>query len=72
VVVDPKQAVNALRWAVKEMEERVQEARGGRRPQHRAVQPQRGTMRPRKRHHESARLMLPLPYIVVSSTSSPI
>jgi len=30
VVVDPKQAANALRWAVREMEERYKNARGGR------------------------------------------
>ena len=40
VVVDPKQAANALRWAVREMEERYKHARRRRRPQHRAVQPQ--------------------------------
>ena len=41
VVVDPKQAANALRWAVREMEERYKSLAVARRPQHRAVQPQR-------------------------------
>ncbi len=41
VVVDTKQAANALRWAVREMEERYKSLAGVRRPQHRAVQPQR-------------------------------
>ena len=41
VVVDPKQAANALRWAVREMEERYKTLAAVRRAQHRAVQPQR-------------------------------
>ena len=41
VVVDPKKAANALRWAVREMEERYKHAGDVRRAQHRAVQPQR-------------------------------
>ena len=41
VVVDPKLAANALRWAVREMEERYKTLAAVRRPQHRAVQPQR-------------------------------
>ena len=41
VVVDPKQAANALRWAVREMEERYKTLAAEGRPQHRAVQPQR-------------------------------
>ena len=40
VVVDPKQAANALRWAVREMEERYKTLAAVGRPQHRAVQPQ--------------------------------
>ena len=41
VVVDPKKAANALRWAVREMEERYKTLADVRRAQHRAVQPQR-------------------------------
>ena len=40
VVVDPKLAANALKWAVSEMENRYKTHGGRARPQHRAVQPQ--------------------------------
>jgi DNA segregation ATPase FtsK/SpoIIIE, S-DNA-T family len=65
VVVDPKQAVNALRWAVKEMEERYKKlAKAGvrnieqfnRNAAHQAND---------KSAAESEELLLPLPYIVV-------
>ncbi len=65
VVVDPKQAVNALRWAVKEMEERYKQlAKAGvrnieqfnRNAAHQAKD---------KAAAESEPLLLPLPYIVV-------
>jgi S-DNA-T family DNA segregation ATPase FtsK/SpoIIIE len=65
VVVDPKQAVNALRWAVKEMEERYKKlAKAGvrnieqfnRNAAHQAND---------KSAAESEQLLLPLPYIVV-------
>ena len=65
VVVDPKQAVNALRWAVKEMEERYKKlAKAGvrnieqfnRNAAHQAKD---------KSAAESEELLLPLPYIVV-------
>jgi S-DNA-T family DNA segregation ATPase FtsK/SpoIIIE len=64
VVVDPKQAVNALRWAVKEMEERYKKlAAAGvrnieqfnRNAAHAAKEPAT----------EPAEIVLPLPYIVV-------
>ena len=65
VVVDPKQAVNALRWAVKEMEERYKKlAKAGvrnieqfnRNAAHLATE---------KPGPESEEVMIPLPYIVV-------
>jgi S-DNA-T family DNA segregation ATPase FtsK/SpoIIIE len=65
VVVDPKQAVNALRWAVKEMEERYKKlAKAGvrnieqynRNAAHQAKD---------KTAAESEDLLMPLPYIVV-------
>ncbi len=65
VVVDPKQAVNALRWAVKEMEERYKKlAKAGvrnieqynRNAAHQAKD---------KTAAESEELLMPLPYIVV-------
>ena len=65
VVVDPKQAVNALRWAVKEMEERYKQlAKAGvrnidqfnRNAAHQAAD---------KTSAESEELLTPLPYIVV-------
>ena len=65
VVVDPKQAVNALRWAVKEMEERYKKlAKAGvrnieqynRNAAHQAKD---------KTVAESEDLLMPLPYIVV-------
>jgi DNA segregation ATPase FtsK/SpoIIIE, S-DNA-T family len=64
VVVDPKQAVNALRWAVKEMEERYKKlAKAGvrnieqynRNAAHQA----------QDKAAETEELLLPLPYIVV-------
>jgi S-DNA-T family DNA segregation ATPase FtsK/SpoIIIE len=65
VVVDPKQAVNALRWAVKEMEERYKQlAKAGvrnieqfnRNAAHQAKE---------KSAAEAEELLMPLPYIVV-------
>ena len=65
VVVDPKQAVNALRWAVKEMEERYKQlAKAGvrnieqfnRNAAHQAKD---------KTAAETEELLMPLPYIVV-------
>jgi DNA segregation ATPase FtsK/SpoIIIE, S-DNA-T family len=65
VVVDPKQAVNALRWAVKEMEERYKQlAKAGvrnieqfnRNAAHQAKD---------KTAAETEALLIPLPYIVV-------
>ncbi len=65
VVVDPKQAVNALRWAVKEMEERYKKlAKAGvrnieqfnRNAAHQAKD---------KTAAETEELLMPLPYIVV-------
>jgi S-DNA-T family DNA segregation ATPase FtsK/SpoIIIE len=65
VVVDPKQAVNALRWAVKEMEERYKQlAKAGvrnieqfnRNAAHQAKE---------KSAAETEELLMPLPYIVV-------
>ena len=41
VVVDPKQAANALRWAVRETEDRYKKLAAEGRPEHRPVQPQR-------------------------------
>jgi S-DNA-T family DNA segregation ATPase FtsK/SpoIIIE len=65
VVVDPKQAVNALRWAVKEMEERYKTlaAAGVRNIEqfNRNV----AHMAQEKEASESAEPLLPLPYIVV-------
>ncbi len=40
VVIDPKLAANALKWAVARDGRALQDARGGARPEHRAVQPQ--------------------------------
>ncbi len=65
VVVDPKQAVNALRWAVKEMEERYKKlaAAGVRNIE----QFNRNAAHMAKEPHsaESEEPLLPLPYIVV-------
>ena len=69
VVVDPKQAANALRWAVREMEERYKTLAVAGRPQHRAVQPQRARhdrgARPAGATEEDVELLRPLPFIVV-------
>jgi S-DNA-T family DNA segregation ATPase FtsK/SpoIIIE len=65
VVVDPKQAVNALRWAVKEMEERYKKlAKAGVRN---IEQFNRNAANQAndKSVAESEELLLPLPYIVV-------
>ena len=63
VVVDPKQAVNALRWAVKEMEERYKKlaAAGVRNIE----QFNRNAAHMAKDEAASGEPMLPLPYIVV-------
>ena len=69
VVVDPKLAANALRWAVREMEERYKTLAAVRRPQHRSVQPQH----PRDAGREEGEPLIddngnevkPLPFIVV-------
>jgi DNA segregation ATPase FtsK/SpoIIIE, S-DNA-T family len=63
VVVDPKQAVNALRWAVKEMEERYKKlaAAGVRNIQ----QYNRNAAHMAKDPNPEGDLLLPLPYIVV-------
>ena len=66
VVVEPKKAANALRWAVREMEERYKTLAAVRRPQHRAVQPQRaGDARGRRPPTRTANRTRPLPFIVV-------
>ena len=65
VVVDPKQAVNALRWAVKEMEERYKKlAKAGVRN---IEQYNRNAANQAKDKTaaESEELLIPLPYIVV-------
>ena len=65
VVVDPKQAVNALRWAVKEMEERYKQlAKAGVRN---IEQFNRNAANQAKdtAAAETEELLLPLPYIVV-------
>ena len=63
VVVDPKQAVNALRWAVKEMEERYKKlaAAGVRNIE----QFNRNAAHMAKEPPESEEPLIPLPYIVV-------
>jgi DNA segregation ATPase FtsK/SpoIIIE, S-DNA-T family len=63
VVVDPKQAVNALRWAVKEMEERYKKlaAAGVRNIE----QYNRNAAHMAKDPNPEGELLLPLPYIVV-------
>ena len=63
VVVDPKQAVNALRWAVKEMEERYKKlaAAGVRNIE----QYNRNAAHMANDPADSGEPMLPLPYIVV-------
>ena len=63
VVVDPKQAINALRWAVKEMEDRYKKlASAGVRN---IEQYNRNAAHMAKEKSESEELLLPLPYIVV-------
>ncbi len=66
VVIDPKLAANALKWAVREMEERYKTLAAERRPQHRAVQPQHPRCAPKPaRRRRTASRPKPLPFIVV-------
>jgi S-DNA-T family DNA segregation ATPase FtsK/SpoIIIE len=65
VVVDPKQAVNALRWAVKEMEERYKKlAKAGVRNIEQFNR-NAANQAKEKATEETEELLLPLPYIVV-------
>jgi S-DNA-T family DNA segregation ATPase FtsK/SpoIIIE len=65
VVVDPKQAVNALRWAVKEMEERYKKLAAAGVRNIEQFNRNAAHMAKEKEQTESGELLLPLPYIVV-------
>ena len=74
VVVDPKQANNALRWAVREMEERYKQLAAEGCAQYRPVQPERapadrGGRRRRRRPGaggEGGEMPAPLPYVILA------
>jgi S-DNA-T family DNA segregation ATPase FtsK/SpoIIIE len=66
VVVDPKQAVNALRWAVKEMEERYKQlAKAGVRNIEQFNRNAAHQAKDKTVQEADEQLLLPLPYIVV-------
>jgi len=65
VVVDPKQAANALRWGGAGNGRALQNARGGRRAEHRPVQPQYPPGDSRERTPQNGETPKPLPFIVV-------
>jgi S-DNA-T family DNA segregation ATPase FtsK/SpoIIIE len=65
VVVDPKQAVNALRWAVKEMEERYKKLAAAGVRNIEQFNRNAAHLAKEKPTSESEEPMLPLPYIVV-------
>ncbi len=65
VVVDPKQAVNALRWAVKEMEERYKKLAAAGVRNIEQFNRNAAHMAKEKPESESEEPLLPLPYIVV-------
>ncbi len=65
VVVDPKQAVNALRWAVKEMEERYKKLAAAGVRNIEQFNRNAAHMAKEKPASESEEPLLPLPYIVV-------
>jgi len=65
VVVDPKQAANALRWAVREMEERYKTLAAAGVRKHRPVQPQYPQEILEKRTPQNGETPKPLPFIVV-------
>jgi S-DNA-T family DNA segregation ATPase FtsK/SpoIIIE len=66
VVVDPKQAVNALRWAVKEMEERYKQlAKAGVRNIEQFNRNAAHQAKEKAAAETEEPLMMPLPYIVV-------
>jgi len=65
VVVDPKQAVNALRWAVKEMEDRYKKLAAAGVRNIEQFNRNAANQAKDKSAAESEELLLPLPYIVV-------
>jgi S-DNA-T family DNA segregation ATPase FtsK/SpoIIIE len=65
VVVDPKQAVNALRWAVKEMEERYKKLAAAGVRNIEQYNRNAAYMAKEKPSSESEEPLVPLPYIVV-------
>jgi len=65
VVVDPKQAVNALRWAVKEMEERYKKLAAAGVRNIEQYNRNAAHMAKESAASESVEALLPLPYIVV-------
>ncbi len=65
VVVDPKQAINALRWAVKEMEERYKKLAAAGVRNIEQYNRNAAYMAKEKPSAESEELLVPLPYIVV-------